>query len=93
MSPNITKSVISRIKKYADDLQKYMVITYPNDHPPAHVHFELEEKIAVINLVPEVRVRQSRGFNESQLGEILELATYFREFLLDKWDELHRRRV
>ncbi|MBI5669207.1 MAG: DUF4160 domain-containing protein [Chloroflexi bacterium] len=93
MSPNVTKNVSARIRKLLDDLLKYDIITYPNDHPPAHVHFEQGEWVAMIELLPEVRVRDNYGFTESQLGDIVNLATYFREFLLDRWDELHRRRL
>jgi hypothetical protein len=53
-----------------DDLQKYAIITDPNDHPPADVHIEQAEKMAVIELVPEVRVRSNKGFKRPELNEI-----------------------
>jgi hypothetical protein len=93
MSPNVTKNVSARIRKVLGDMQKYDIITYPNDHPPAHVHFEQGERVAVVELLPEIRVRESYGFTESELGDIVRVTTYFREFLLDRWDELHRRRL
>lgn len=93
MSPNVTRNVSARVRKLLDDLQRYDIFTYPNDHTPAHVHFEQGERVAVIDLLPEVRVRENHSFTESQLGNILQVSVYFREFLLDRWDELHRRRL
>jgi len=93
MAPNINKSITGRIRDLLEDMQKYAVVIYTNDHPPAHIHFKQGERIAVAELIPNIRIRSNKGFNNTQLGEIIELATYFREFMLDKWDEFHSKRM
>jgi hypothetical protein len=91
--PNQTKSLVKKIRDRLDDLQRYDFIIYPNDHPPAHVHVEQAESVAIVELLPEVRIRESHDFNPFGLNEIIDLCVYFHEFILDKWDELHRKRL
>jgi hypothetical protein len=68
----------------------FIVIMFPNDHLPAHVHVYHGEKVARISFEPKnLDVMDSSGFRQKELNEICELLKSYREQLIVIWNEIH----
>jgi hypothetical protein len=66
----------------------YQFKIYPNDHPPPHVHVIRAEKEAKVTLDP-IEVKSNYGFNQREIGDILDMIEKHQEALLAEWDRLH----
>jgi len=64
----------------------YRFFFYSNEHLPAHIHIEKDNKVAKFNL-EEVELVRSRGFNASELKEIRKLVADNVNLFKNKWDE------
>jgi hypothetical protein len=68
----------------------FVVIMYPNDHRPAHVHVYHGDKLARVNFEPEgLEIMDNAGFRSRDLKNILELLQPYREQLIELWNEIH----
>lgn len=70
------------------------VVIYPNDHRPAHVHLKGADGEAVFVLncpdgPPELR--ESFGFNRSEVGRLKEAAAAVLGTLCEEWSKIHGR--
>ncbi|MBN2700571.1 MAG: DUF4160 domain-containing protein [Methylothermaceae bacterium] len=68
------------------------VVIYPNDHRPAHVHVKGADGEAVFNLncpdgPPELR--ETYGFNRSDVGRIKDALVVVLSDLCDEWRSIH----
>jgi hypothetical protein len=66
----------------------YQVKIYPNDHPPPHIHVSHSEKVAKVTLDP-VEVKSNWGFNDRELGDILEMVRDHLDELVAEWERIH----
>ncbi|SFM58359.1 DUF4160 domain-containing protein [Rugamonas rubra] len=58
-----------------------------NPREPAHVHVRGRGGSAKIWLEPEVRLAQSFGIADNELGALLQLAKLQREHLIQVWED------
>jgi hypothetical protein len=63
-------------------------VTYPNDHPPAHVHVIGPGRVVVVNLV-DAEVREVIGGDERDARRVLRLISRHQEALMDARREFH----
>ena len=65
----------------------YRFIIFTNDHLPAHIHVQMAEGGAKVNLAP-VEITEHFGLNPRQLRDILEIVDDNSAFLIEKWQEI-----
>jgi len=64
------------------------VVTYPNDHPPAHVHVIGRGWVVVVDLIgPEIR--EVIGCNEREARRVLRLVADRQMMLMEAWRRYH----
>ncbi len=67
-----------------------VVIMFPNDHLPAHVHVYQSDNIARINFEPEeLAVMDSSGFRDRELNDVRNLLKPYRAKLIELWNAMH----
>ncbi len=67
-------------------IKGYRFFFYTNEHLPAHIHIEKDNKTAKFNLEP-VEIVYTRRFKSSEISEIRKLVDRNKEFLINKWNE------
>jgi hypothetical protein len=72
------------------DQHGLVVIMFPNDHLPPHVHVYQSEKVARIQFeTTQPQVMDSDGFRQKELNTICDLIKPYRAQLIDQWNEMH----
>ena len=69
----------------------YRFKIYLNDHTPAHVHVQRDEKEARISLIA-IEVVSNIGFHSRELTHIVKLVEKHQDLLLAMWDTYHESR-
>ena len=65
------------------------VVTYPNDHRPAHVQVRGGGGEAVFNLAGELELRENHGFDSKSLRRIWAELQNNQAHLITKWEDIH----
>jgi hypothetical protein len=65
------------------------VMIYVNDHLPAHVHCFVGAGEAVVELEPQVALRQAHGLSAQEQRRVLSLVEVRRGQLSRAWRRLH----
>ncbi|MGD1277369.1 MAG: DUF4160 domain-containing protein [Tepidisphaeraceae bacterium] len=70
----------------------YRIGFFSNENlEPPHVHVDRDYKQAKFWLTPMVRLEANSGFAGHELTRIRRIVEQYREILLEKWHEHHRR--
>lgn len=70
-----------------DNMGPYRFFFYSGDRDePPHIHVEREKNTAKFWLIP-VRLHNSRGFNQNEIGRIQQMVEANRERFLRRWNE------
>jgi hypothetical protein len=75
-----------------DRIDGALVIIYPNDHNPAHVHVEKGDRAAVVILnCPHgpLELRENFGFSRTELRHIFEKILSDLETFCTQWEKYH----
>ncbi|PJF39105.1 MAG: hypothetical protein CUN54_09445 [Phototrophicales bacterium] len=67
----------------------YRFVIYTHDHEPAHVHVMKAENEAVVDIRPDVSLRNNYGFKSREIKDILQITEDNVEYLRDEWDRIH----
>ncbi len=62
---------------------------FANEHSPIHVHVVKGNDNAKIAIEPEIEVVYNRGLKPKDLKRAVELATMYKEDIIEKWQEFH----
>lgn len=72
------------------DRYGFVVIMYPNDHLPAHIHVYQGEKVARVSFETiDFEVMDSNGFRKRDLNKIREILQPYRSQLITIWNRMH----
>ncbi|MFZ0037890.1 MAG: DUF4160 domain-containing protein [Candidatus Acidiferrales bacterium] len=69
-----------------------LVVIYPNDHRPSHVHVIGRDREAVFNLncpVGPVRLRENFSFKRREIAPIKNALITHLVLLCNAWEEIH----
>jgi hypothetical protein len=68
----------------------FVVIMFPNDHLPAHVHVYQGDHVARISIEPEeLETIDNSGFRSRDLKNIRELLIPYRKQSVEMWNDMH----
>ncbi len=74
------------------NIDGFRIVTYPNDHLPAHVHVIKDGGVIVVNLNDEgvePSVRESHGMKRQVERKAVKIVTQNKAALLAGWREWH----
>lgn len=80
------QGTIGRCRRFSNK-DGYSFFFYSNDHAPIHVHVRRGGGEAVFVVEPEVELRESVGFNVSELSRAEDLIDDNLELIKQKWAE------
>ncbi len=66
----------------------YRFVIYFNDHAPPHCHVKKAGNEARVTLNP-IEILSSQGYNNREIGDILEITQQHRQQLINAWEAYH----
>ena len=67
-------------------IKNYRFFFYSNDHSPAHIHVEKDDKTAKFTL-DTLELARSKGFNAKEISEIRKYVADNIDLFKSKWNE------